>query len=179
MQRIVLTGGPGAGKTALLHALGAQGYAVVDESARTIIQSRRSRELSPRPQPLEFAQEVLRQDIDKYHRHASDSGSVFFDRCVLDALCMLDQVTPLSPGELAAFLSRYPYYRQVFFLPPWEAIYSNDAERDQTFAEAVAVHERLAEWYRRCGYEVMDVPTVTVAERCGYVLQTLGRDALP
>ena len=166
-------GGPGAGKTTLLHALRSHGYTVVDETARALIQGRRSRALSPRPPPLEFAEDVLRNDIEQYARHSPRSGYVFFDRGVLDALCMLDQVKPLQRNELAALVSQYPYSPQVFFLPPWEAIYSNDAERDQTFTEAIRVYETLAEWYRRCSYEVVEVPKGTVAERCAHVLNVL------
>jgi predicted ATPase len=57
MSRIVITGGPGVGKTTLLLALQARGHTIVGDSARTIIQDRRSRGLSPRPNALEFAHE--------------------------------------------------------------------------------------------------------------------------
>lgn len=179
MKRIVLTGAPGAGKTTLLHALRTHGYAVMEESARDIIQSRRARELPPRPHPLEFAQEVLRRDIEKYGLPNSGSDLVFFDRGVLDALCMLDQVTPLQENELSKIVLGFPYHRQVFFLPPWADIYTNDAERDQTFDDAIRVHENLSGWYRRCGYEVIEVPKTDVAERCAYVLETIAEVVQP
>ena len=59
MSRIVITGGPGAGKTALLSALHARGYTIVGDSPRTIIQDRVRRGLSPRPERREFAQATL------------------------------------------------------------------------------------------------------------------------
>lgn len=95
MSRIVFTGGPGVGKTTVLMELQASAYSIVGDSARTIIQDRRSRGLSPRPNPCEFAQEVLRMDVENYTRHAVTSGTVFFDRSVVDALGMLNQVSPL------------------------------------------------------------------------------------
>lgn len=176
-QRIVLAGGPGSGKTTLLHALKLQGYAVVADSARCIIQDRRSRSLSPRPAPLEFAQAILRQDIRQYEEQASRSGLVFFDRSTVDALGMLHDIGGLPANELEDFLSAYPYHRQVFLFPPWEAIYVNDAERDQTFDEAAHVYRGVFEWYQRCGYEVVEVPRGVVAQRCAYVLQALGSAA--
>jgi len=178
VRRVVFTGGPGAGKTALLRALHGRGHVVVDETARAIIRSRLDRALSPRPAPLEFAQLVLQRDIDQYDRPFSPSEDVvFFDRGILDALCMLDQVTPLRDEELHAWVSRYPYHRQAFFLPPWEAIYTNDPERDQTFEEAVRAHRTLTEWYRRCRYDVVEVPRASIEERCAFVLRALGQDA--
>ena len=146
MRRIVLTGGPGGGKTALLHALGARGHAIVAESARAIIQARKARSLSPRPNPLEFAQEVLTQDIEQYERQETPSATVFFDRGILDALCMLNRAAPLAPTEFKAFL---------------------------TFEGALRVYEELVQWYRRGEYEVVEVPRLSVAERCAYVLHAM------
>jgi predicted ATPase len=62
----VVTGGPGAGKTTMLLALRARGYTTVPDSARANINERKSRGLSPRPAPPEFAYNVLRNDIDQY-----------------------------------------------------------------------------------------------------------------
>jgi len=175
MQAVVFTGGPGAGKTTVLHALRAQGYTVVEDTARAIIQSRNRRGLAPRPQPLEFAGEILRNDIEQYRLSADVYGYVFFDRGVLDALCMVDQVAPLAQAELDALVAKYPYHRQVFCFPPWDAIYARDAERDHTFAHAVQVHETTVQWYRRCKYEVVEMPKLSVSERCAFVLQELAR----
>src|SRR5215469_17143363 len=89
MSRIVITGAPGAGKTTLLLALQARGYTTVGDTARTIIQDRRRRGLSPRPDPYAFAKEVLRIDMENFAHHAANPGSVFFERGVVDALCGL------------------------------------------------------------------------------------------
>ena len=173
MSRIVITGGPGAGKTTLLLTLQARGYTIVGDSARTIIQDRRRRGLSPRPNAYEFVQETLRMDIENFVHHAAAPGHVFFDRSVLDALCSLDHVTPLTESGLSMWLSKYQYCSKVFVLPPWKAIYTNDAERDHTFEHAESVHVTVQEWYRRCRYQLIEVPKVSVVERCIYVLQAL------
>ena len=144
MSRIVITGAPGAGKTTLLLALQARGYTIVGDSARTIIQDRRRRGLSPRPNAIEFAHEALRMDIENFVHHAATPGHVFFDRSVLDALCGIDRVTPLNESELSMWLSKYQYCSKVFVLHPWRAIYTNDAERDHTFEHA---ESRRHSWF--------------------------------
>jgi predicted ATPase len=173
MSRIVITGGPGAGKTTLLLALQARGYTIVSDSARTIIQDRRRRGLSPRPDPSAFAQKALRLDIENFVHHAASPGPVFFERGVLDALCALDRVTPLDERELSMWLSKYEYFPKVFALPAWKAIYVNDAERDHPFEHAMSINRIAQEWYRRCGYQVLEVPMVPVDERCTFVLEAL------
>lgn len=173
MLRIVLTGGPGAGKSSLLECLRSRDFSIVEETARHLIQERRSNGLSPRPEPREFAEEILRRDINNYKSLAA-SELLFFDRSILDALCMLDAASPLPPKALDAWVSSYPYHKQVFFLPPWKDIYTNDTERDQTFDESVAIYEMLSRWYRRCGYEILEAPKVSMPERCAYVLRVSG-----
>jgi predicted ATPase len=59
-------------------------------------------------------------------------------------------------------------------LPPWKEIYTNDAERDHTFEHAEWVNSITLAWYHRLGrYQLIEVPRVSVAERCTYVLQVL------
>jgi predicted ATPase len=173
MSRIVITGGPGSGKTTLLLALQARGYTVVGDSARSIIQDRLRRGVSPRPNAREFAHEILRMDTENYVHHAATPGHIFFDRSVLDALCLLDRVTPLSESELSMWLAKYSYYSTAFVLPPWRAIYVNDAERDHTLEHAESIDRITHEWYGRCRYQLIEVPRVSVAERCTYVLEAL------
>ena len=91
MSRIVITGTPGAGKTTLLLALQARGYTIVGDTARAVIQDRRRRRLSPRPEPYAFVKEVLRIDVENFVHHATTPDPVFFERGVLDALCAMDQ----------------------------------------------------------------------------------------
>ena len=178
MQRAVITGAPGAGKTTLLQALRAHGHAVGDDAARALIQQRKAAGLSPRPDAHAFARAVLERELAAYQRAASPSGVVFFDRSVVDALCLLDEAAPLNAQALDAQLARCPYHRDVFMLPPWQAIYATDAERDHPFAHALLVHERLQRFYVRCGYAIVEVPCASPAERCAFVLKHLGLEPM-
>ena len=173
MRNVILTGGPGAGKTTLLAELSAMGYATVRESARSVIAERLARGESPRPALVEFAREILRRDITAYLAQSQSVDWVFFDRGLIDALGLLHEASPLPPSELAAMLRAYPFHCPAFILPPWEAIYTTDAERDQTFAEAVKVHARIVHWYEQCGYPLYEVPRLSARARARHVLSVL------
>ena len=67
----------------------------------------------------------------------------------------------------------YQYFPKVFVLPTRKAIYMNDPERDHTFEHVESVNTIAQEWYRRCGYQALEVPMVSVDERCTFVLQAL------
>jgi predicted ATPase len=75
-------------------------------------------------------------------------------------------------------LSAYPF-SLVFILPPWEAIYTNDAERDQSFADAVSVHARIEQWYSWCGYILHEVPRLPTPQRADHILRVLAESAAP
>jgi predicted ATPase len=173
MLRVVLTGGPGAGKTTVLADLASRGLCTVPDSARAVIAERRRRGQSPRPPPLEFAAEIFHRDAESYDSHNSQGGYVFYERSVVDALGMLNQAAPLQRNQLKAYLARYAYHRMVFVFPPWQAIYRKDAERDQSFAEADAVHPEIMNWYRACGYELVEVPRGPVEQRSAHILRKL------
>ena len=177
MPHVIVTGGPGAGKTALLSRLAKLGYFTVEDSARAIIAKRVARGDSPRPDLVTFAREILRRDIEKYLHQPRTPEWVFFDRGIVDALGLLQEVAPLSDLELHTTLASYPFHPSVFILPPWAAIYATDAERDQSFAEAVHVHDKVVAWYRSCGYDLHEVPRLPVRQRAEHVLRVLAESA--
>ena len=172
-HRVVLTGGPGVGKTTLLAELGLRGFSTVPESARDVIAERLARGESPRPSPEAFAREILRRDRDKYSAHLQGAELVFFDRCAVEALAMVHDAAPLRHAELLAELSEFSFHKTVFILPPWKEIYRTDAERDHPFSHVKRVHRQLVSWYRWCGYTVHEVPRVDVKERAAHVLRVL------
>lgn len=177
MPHVIVTGGPGAGKTTLLAKLAEMGYITLGESARAIIAERLASGASRRPDSVTFAREILRRDIQKYLGQPRTREWVFFDRGIVDALGILHEVSPLPARELEATLASYPFHASVFILPPWEAIYTKDAERDQSFAEAVHVHAKVVRWYRSCGYVLHEVPRLSVSQRAEHVLRILGENA--
>jgi predicted ATPase len=113
------------------------------------------------------------RDVLKYEEAVRESGYVFFDRGVPDALGMLEEVAPLSSDELATYTSRYSYGRCAFLFPAWEAIFENDAERDQSFEDALRVQAGLTAWYGRCGYELIEMPLLPIEGRCSFVLDSI------
>ena len=173
-RRFVVTGGPGGGKSTLLDALAERGYRIAPEAARRLIKERLAAGLSPRPDPVTFARAILNSDMQQYRAATAHDGITFFDRGVLDALYMLDLESALSRDETARLVQAFLYNDTVFLLPPWEAIYAMDSERDQTFEESVAVFEGMKRWYARWGYQTVEVPRAGVAARASFILEAIG-----
>jgi predicted ATPase len=172
--RVAVTGGPGAGKTSLLEGLTRRGYAVIPEVARQIIADRTARGLTPRPTPIEFAKAIVERDVEQYDSTRTISGLIFFDRSLIDSLGLLAELNQLADADTRRFLERCPYHSTAFILPPWREIYRTDSARDQSYEQAVRVYRSVREWYRWCGYTLIEVPRGTIDERCECVLRSLG-----
>lgn len=174
MTRVIVTGGPGVGKTTLPKKLEALGYATETESARALIRERLAAGLPPRPGRRAFAAEVLRRDQAKYQLSLGRATTTFFDRSAVEAVGMAQEAGAISAAEVTVLLSALKFHPTVFILPPWQDIYVNDAERDHDYAHCVAVHNELARWYAACGYHLHEVPRLRPAERAAHVLRALG-----
>lgn len=167
VYRVVLTGGPGAGKTAVIEVLRTKGYEAAEDAARSIIRARKAAGLAPRPGPRVFAQQILKKEIENYRRVMRSPA--FFERGVADAAGLLFGAGTLDDQDADRMIKRYRY-DQVFLFPPWEEIYCVDDERDHTFDHAVRVYESTSAWYRRHGYELIEVPLGTPDARADFVL---------
>ncbi len=168
----MFTGGPGAGKSTTLEVLRAQGYPCFSEVARTIIRKRLDSGLSPRPEPAEFAQQILDADVAQYEQSRSD-GPVFFDRGIPDALGMLFEAQQIQLSDAKDLLRDRPYCSHVFFFPPWKAIFAQDLERDQTFAQSVSIASRAQAWYESLGFTVIPMPLVSPEERAALIVDLI------
>ena len=174
MHRAIFTGGPGAGKSTVLNLLSERGYDVAPDHARQIIRERKAAGLSPRPDPAQFAQEILQRDIIAYE---SCRNLTFFERSIVDATAMLLAAKAIERSDARQLIEEYPYYSRVFIFPPWEAIYETDSERDQTFTQSEVVFEATSDWYIECGYELVEVPRVAPQQRADLILEVLRGDA--
>ena len=170
MKRVVLTGGPGTGKTTLLARLHEAGYECGDDAARSIIRERKGQGLSPRPAPRDFAAQVLEREIAAYD--AVVGGTAFFERGVVDAAASLLGAGAIEKSDAERLVALYPY-QAVFLFPPWEEIYCQDEERDQTFDHAIKVDELTRRWYTQHGYTCVDVPRDTPDVRAAFILESI------
>jgi predicted ATPase len=171
----VITGGPGSGKTTLIEALKRLGYTTTVEAGRAIIQDQVAiggRAL-PWSDPLLFAELMLSWDMRSYQMARKAAGPVFFDRGVLDVLGYLRLVGIPAPAHMEAAARQFRYHSRVFVAPPWKEIFQQDRERKQDFSEAVRTYEAMS-IYTEFGYELVEIPRVSVEDRVRFVLDTAG-----
>jgi predicted ATPase len=109
-----------------------------------------------------------------YHIAQHAAGPVFFDRGVPDVLGYLRLSGVPAPGHMERAAAVFRYYRRVFITPPWQEIFQQDRERKQDLDETVRTYDVLVAAYTTYGYELVEIPRVSVEKRVRFVLQSLG-----
>jgi predicted ATPase len=173
---IVMTGGPGSGKTTLIDALEAAGFARTHEAGRGIIQDQAAIGglALPWHDPLAFAEQTLAWDMRSYRMAQARDRTVFCDRGIPDTIGYLRLMKLPVPAHMEKAAELFRYSPRVFIAPPWRNIFAQDAERRQDFAEAERTYQAMAETYTGLGYELVALPLVSVADRMRFVMGELG-----
>jgi predicted ATPase len=167
----VITGGPGSGKSTLLDVLRQRGFVCMTEAGRAIIQDQLliGGTALPWADQAAFAERMLAWDLRAYQQAQAASTPVLFDRGIPDVLGYLRLSRLPIPEPVRQAVDQFRYHRQVFIAPPWWDIYTQDAERKQSFAEAEATYRTMLETYTGLGYELIPLPLVSPSERADFV----------
>ena len=168
---VVITGGPGSGKTTLLKELERQGFRCSQEVARQIIQEQvaANGDALPWADTLRYTELMLTRSIAAYRENTPSPEIVFMDRGIPDVACYARLIGLPLFDHLKAACETYRYNKIVFLAPPWKEIYATDSERKQTYAEAVATYEKMAEVYREYGYRPIELPKTSPLLRAEFV----------
>ena len=172
---VVISGGPGAGKTTVLLELERRGFRFAAEVARQIIQEqvRDGGNALLWGDREQYCRLMLERSIASYLEHAASKGTTFFDRGIPDTLCYARLIGSPLEKEISAVCERYRYMGPVFLAPPWQEIYATDAERKQTYDEVVTTFHMMGEAYDDCGYEVVEIPRASPPQRADFIVNML------
>ncbi len=169
-SKYVITGGPNAGKTSVIDLLSREGYPVLSETSRIVIEVKG---IMPWDNQELFCEEFRKMQIA---REKKLMGKVsFLDRSLVDpvAYAELDgcRINPLIYENI----EQAGYERDVFLFEMLPE-YQTDSQRMESLQLALAVHQRMREVYDRLGFRVIDVPLFSPHEneskkmRLGFIL---------
>ena len=173
---VVLTGGPGSGKTTVIDHLASEGYAHVPEAGRGIIQAQMAIDgpAVPWRDPSLFAEMMLGWELRSHAAAGGLTGPVLFDRGVPDVIGYLRLEGLRVPDHVLRAARQVRYARRVFIAPPWPRIYRTDAERRQNPDTARRTYEAMVEVYGEFGYQLTELPRASVGERAAFIRDMIG-----
>ncbi len=174
-QKIVITGGPGTGKSTVINELIQMNYTCMPEISRKITldaQKKGTVQLFLE-KPLLFSQMLLESRVRQYKDADQKKASVvFFDRGIPDVHGYMNYLGVDYPKQYKE-MSLQHKYTQVFMMPPWQKIYISDNERYESFEQSLAIYNHLQRTYKDLNYNVIEVPIGSADNRVDFILKTL------
>lgn len=174
-KKIVITGGPGTGKTSIINELIRLGHTCLEEISREVTLKARQEGIEQLflTQPLLFSELLLKGREKQFHEALNlDSEVIFFDRGLPDVIAYMDYIGDTYPESFVKSCQNH-LYDMVFVLEPWQEIFVSDNERYENFEQAVKIHHHLLNTYERFNYKLMDVPFDSVENRAQHILNTI------
>jgi predicted ATPase len=171
VRRVVISGCSGGGKSSLLDEMQRRGFAVMPEVGRQVVvaQLQTDGDAVPWKNWRRFLELCVERGINQHRAAGELSVSiVLFDRSLIDNT-MDDGLS----DHLRKIRNDHRYDPVVYFTPPWPEIYRIDNERRHDFANALENYARLQLAYPALGYQVVEIPRVSVSERADWLSERL------
>jgi len=174
-RKIVITGGPGTGKSSIINELLKREYTCFEEISRQVTLDARKDGIDQLflTKPLLFSELLLEARTKQYiASESADDNLVFLDRGLPDVVAYMDYVNSDYPKHFTDTCKKL-VYDNVFVLAPWQEIFVSDSERYENFDQAVEIHHALLDTYKRFGYELIDVPFDSIEKRADFIIDAL------
>ncbi len=173
MKRFIITGAPGAGKTAIIRQLELDGFSVVEEAATDVIAAEHAQWTAQpwtHPSFIDRIATICNATV-RFERHISRTRFSFMTAVLCTAALAVYLGYPFSP-TLAAELERIKkeaiYQKRVFFIRNLGFITPTEARRI-SFAETVRFEKLHEESYRDFGFELVSVEPASLVERVNII----------
>jgi len=173
MKRFIITGSPGAGKTAIIRQLELDGYSVVEEAATDVIAAAHAQgTVEPWTHPS-FIDLIAHLQRDRQIRASYQPDKVqFHDRCIVCTMALAIHLGyPFSPfltSEMERVRKEAIYQNRVFFIRNLGFITPSEARRI-SFEDALRFEKIHEETYRDFGFELVSVEPRSLAERVSII----------
>lgn len=122
--------------------------------------------------PKEFAKLVTKNSAVAFDNSPIESCNCIFDRGVPDSLAFL-KMDGINPEQELIALAKTHIYDIAFWAPPWREIFKNSLERPQNWAYSKKLGLLLKDVYISLGYNLIELPEVTILERAEFVMKCL------
>ncbi len=175
-KNIVITGGPGTGKSTIIIELEKRKHNCMHEISRevTLMARKNGIEQLFLKDPMLFSKMLLEGRVNQFKDAKKlKTDLVFFDRGIPDVFAYMNYLGVEYPEIFIKESQKNIYYNAVFITPPWKDIYITDNERYESFEQSLAIYNHLKAAYKSLGYKIIEVPFGTAQERADFILKSI------
>lgn len=179
MKRFIVTGTPGAGKTAIIRQLEADGFDVVEEAATDVIALCQAKGIAEPWREPSFIDLIIELQTERQHRADRGADEIqFHDRSIFCTAALATYLGyPIAKrlsDELERTCADGTFQPAVFFVRNLGFITHTEARRI-TLDEALRFERIHEEIYLRYGFEIVDVAPGSVLERVASIKDRVNR----
>ncbi len=173
MKRFIITGTPGAGKTAIIRQLELDGFSVVEEAATDVIAAAQDRGAAEPWKDPSFIDLVVNLQKQRQIRASFQCDDIqFHDRSVVCTTALAAYLGYAFSNALTRELERIKkeaiYQNRVFFIRNLGFVAPTDA-RQISFEEALRFERVHEQTYRRLGFELVPVEPGNLLDRVSVI----------
>ena len=171
-SKIVISGGPGGGKTTIINSLKNMGYFCYDEISRDLIEKFKKNDTQNIfiESPVKFSY-ILWKTREKQYKNSiiqKKYDKVFFDRSLLDVTSYLEFIGKRNLN-LEKKLRNFSY-DIVFLVKPNKNFYTKDFSRYENFNQSMEIHDILEKNYKNY-FKTVNVPFKKLSERLNFIIE--------
>ncbi|HTZ95719.1 MAG TPA: AAA family ATPase [Terriglobales bacterium] len=179
MQRFILTGAPGSGKTAILRQLESDGFGVVEEAATDVIALAQARGIAEPWNDPSFIDAVINLQKQRQLRASRQPDAIqFHDRSAICTAALAAYLGHPFPDTLSRELDRIRaegiYQNRVFFVRNLGFIKPTDARRI-SFEETLRFERIHEETYRQFGFAIVFIEPGSLSDRVAAIRAAISR----
>jgi predicted ATPase len=169
MRRFIITGAPGAGKTAIVRQLELGGFSVVEEAPTDVIAALQTQGTAQPWMHPSFIDAIATLQRDRQTRASHQPDEIqFHDRCIVCTAALARwlgyPVSPVLAMELERVRNERVFENRVFFIRNLGFVTPTGARRI-SFEDTVRFEKVHEKTYRDFGFELFPVEPGTLAER--------------
>lgn len=180
--RVVITGGPGVGKSSIISELEVRGEAVLREAATDLIALLNAKGLHEPWEAENFQNNITLFQERREDTVGSDLELVFQDRSLIDSFGYYEFRKQTIPANLDTKLKQMKlegkYYEYVFFIKNLGQSFLNEI-RKHDLEDSMNIEYHLREAYRSRGYKIVDIEQGSVDHRVDQIQKFLKDRLVP
>ena len=171
IQKYIISGAPGTGKTTIINALKKKDQYCAEEISLELIDKQISigGNILPCKNQIAFENKIAQKRYKQY-LDSPENCICFFDRSSIDCIAYLNDNKLESTSQINQIIKNCIFNKTVFYTPIWEEIYKNDSERQESFDQSIKIDKHLKDSYIKFGYVLIEIPKLSVEERVKFIL---------